>query len=41
LISTQELIGQLTEQNILLKGSTKVLDKTEVAMAYRFNDVKQ
>ena len=33
LISTQELTGQLTEQNILLKGSTKGLGKTEVLMA--------
>ena len=33
LISTQELIGQLTEQNILFKGSTKGLGKTEVLMA--------
>ena len=32
-ISTQELIEQLTQQNILLKGSTKVLGKTEVVMA--------
>ena len=31
--STQELIGQLTEQNILLKGSIKVLGKAEVLMA--------
>jgi len=33
LTSTQELIGQLTEQNVLLKGSIKVLGKAEVLMA--------